>query len=65
MGMAEKMKKKAIPATATKVSNDVVKRIDRVDIVELNRTLEPIIQQNHKELNDSWEAVHNEIVGTK
>lgn len=65
MGMAEQMKKKAIPATATKVSKKVVKRVDRADIIELNRTLEPIIQQNHKELNDSWETVHNEIVGTK
>lgn len=65
MGMADQMKKKAIPATDTKISKEVVKRVDRADIIELNRTLEPIIQQNHKELNDSWEAVHNEIVGTK
>lgn len=49
MGMAKKMKEKAIPATSAKRSSIVVKRVYRADIVELSRSMEPIIRQNEIE----------------
>ncbi len=52
--MAEKMKEKAIPAIDTKVSKEIVKTVSRVDVEELNRSIKPIIEQNHKELRESW-----------
>lgn len=61
--MAEKMKEKAIKATSATRSSKVVKTIKRCDVVALNRTIEPIIEQNHKELRDSWEAVKDQYMG--
>lgn len=61
--MAEKMKEKAIKATSATRSSKVVKTIKRCDVVALNRTMEPIIEQNRKELRDSWEAVKDQYMG--
>lgn len=63
--MAEKMKEKAIPATDTKVSKEIVKTISRADVEELNRSMKPIIEQNHRELRESWEEMHDKYVGAK
>ena len=52
--MAEKMKQKAIPATITKVSKEIVKTVSKADVEELNRSIKPIIEENHKELRESW-----------
>ena len=48
-GMAKRMKTKAIKATSATRSTKVVKRIPRCDVVELNRTMEPVIRQNERE----------------
>lgn len=63
--MAEKMKEKAIPATDTKVSNEIIKVVSIAEKEELNRSMKPIIEQNHKELRESWEEMHDKYVGTK
>lgn len=63
--MAEKMKEKAMPATNTKVSKKIVKAISKADAEELNRSIKPIIEQNHKELRESWEEMHDKYIGTK
>ena len=60
MGMAELMKKKAIPGTSVKRSRKIIKKVNRAEVVELNRTLEPII---HRELIASWEEEHDKTVG--
>lgn len=65
MSMLDKMKEKAIPASSVKRSDEIVKIIKRSDVVELNKTMEPIINQNHRELRESWEAVHGQIIGCK
>lgn len=65
MSMANKMKEKAVPATSAKRSSKVIKTVNRADVVELNRTMQPIIEQNKKEREDSWELLHNQYVGTK
>ena len=57
MGMAEQMKKKAIKATSATRSSVVVKRIPRCDVVELNRSMEPIINQNERERRAMTEAI--------
>lgn len=64
-GMAAKMKKKAIKATSATRSTKVVKRIQRCDVVELNRTMEPIIRQNERERIASEQAVAGSIFGWK
>ena len=63
MGMAEQMKKKAIPWTSVNHSKKIIKKVNRAEVVELNRTLEPIIKQNHRELIASWEEEHDKTVG--
>lgn len=63
MGMAEQMKKKAIPGTSVNHSKKIIKKVNRAEVVELNRTLEPIIKQNHRELIASWEEEHDKTVG--
>ena len=62
MGMAELMKKKAIPGTSVKRSRKIIKKVNRAEVVELNRTLEPIIKQKHRELIASWEEEHDKTV---
>lgn len=57
MGMADKMKEKAIPATSAKKSAVIVQRISRADVVELNRSMEPIVQQNEIEYRASSDAI--------
>ena len=57
MSMNDVMKKKAIEATSAKRSNKVVKRIPRADIVELNRSMEPIIEQNRREYIEGSDAI--------
>lgn len=64
-GMAEKMKRKAIKATSAARSTEVVKRIPRCDVVELNRTMEPIIRQNERERIASEQAVAGAVFGWK
>lgn len=63
--MAEKMKRKAIKATSAARSKEVVKRIPRCDVVELNRTMEPIIRQNERERIASEQAVAGAVFGWK
>lgn len=55
--IASQMKKMAIPASSVKRSNDIVKVISRADIVELNRSMEPMIAQNRREYIASAEAI--------
>lgn len=62
-GMAEQMKRKAIQATSAARSMEVVKRIPRCDVVELNRTMEPIIRQNERERIASEQAVAGAVFG--
>lgn len=64
-GMAAKMKQRAIRATSAKRSNNIVKRIDRCDVVELNRTMEPIIRQNERERIASEQTVAGATFGWK
>jgi hypothetical protein len=64
-GMAAKMKKRAIIATSATRSTKVVKQIPRCDVVELNRTMEPIIRQNERERIASEQAVAGSIFGGK
>ena len=64
-GMAAKMKKKAIKATSATRSTKVVKQIPRCDVVELNRTMEPIIRQNERERIASEQAVAGAVFGWK
>lgn len=63
MSMADKMKKKAIPATSAKRSKKIIKSINRADVIALNQTMKPIIEQNRRELKESWESEHDKIVG--
>ena len=56
MGMYKEMKKKAIPASSSKRSDKVIKIISKGDIAELNRTLEPIIEQNKIERLECMKA---------
>lgn len=65
MSMADKMKKKAIPATSVNRSKKIVKSINRSDVIELYQSMQPIIEQNQKELRESWKAEHDKIVGGK
>ena len=46
-------------------STKVVKRIPRCDVVELNRTMEPVIRQNERERVASEQAVAGAIFGGK
>ena len=64
-GMAAKMERKAIKATSATRSATVVKRIPRCDVVELNRTMEPIIRQNERERIASEESVAGSTFGWK
>lgn len=64
-GMAAEMKKRAIKATSATRSATVVKRIPRCDVVELNRTMEPIIRQNERERIASEESVAGSVFGWK
>lgn len=63
--MAEKMQEKAISATDTKVSNEIIKAVSRAEKEELSRSMKPIIEQNRQELRESWEEMHDKYVGTK
>ena len=61
--MFEEMKKKRLKATFTTCSAKVLKRIPRSDVVELNRTIEPIIRQNERERIASEDKIADMIVG--
>lgn len=63
MSMADKMKQKAIPATSVKRSKKILKSVKRADVIELNQTMQLIIEQNRRELRESWETEHDKIVG--
>lgn len=54
--MAKYMKQKAIPATSAVRSSEIVKRISRADIVALNHSIKPIIEQNKRERKACEEA---------
>jgi len=62
-GMATKMKARAIKATSATRSTKVVKRIPRCDVVELNRTMEPVIRQNERERVAGEQAIAGVIFG--
>lgn len=64
-GMAEKMKTKAIRAVSVSCSPNVVKKIKRADVVELNRSMEPVIRQNERERIASEQEVAGSIFGWK
>lgn len=64
-GMARKMQAKAVKATLVSRSTKVVKTIRRCDVIELNRTMEPIIRQNERERLASEQAVVGSIFGGK
>ena len=49
MGMADKMKEKAIPISSTGKSNVVVKQISRADAIALNIANAVVALQNQKE----------------
>ena len=49
MGMADKMKEKALPSTSVTRSSKVVKSIDKADVFELNNANELIALQNRRE----------------
>ena len=49
MGMANKMKGKALPATSVVRSSKVVKSIDKADVFELNNANEIVTLQNRRE----------------
>ncbi len=49
MGMRDKMNQKGIPLTSVKINMEVVKRIERADVVALNRSMKPVLEQNKRE----------------
>ena len=49
MGMADKMKEKALPGTSVVMSSKVVKSIDKADVFELNNANELVALQNRRE----------------
>ena len=49
MGMADKMKEKALPGTSVVRSSKIVKSIDKADVFELNNANEVIALQNRRE----------------
>lgn len=65
VGMAKKMKLRAIRATSATRSTKIVKRIPRCDVIELNRSMEPVIRQNERERVASEQAVAGAIFGGK
>lgn len=50
-------------ATKVTLAPEVAKTVKRCDVVALNRTIKPIVEQNRKELRDSWEEVKNQYTG--
>ena len=56
MGMADKMKEKALPATSVVRSSKVIKRIDKADEFELKKANELVALQNRREDIASAEA---------
>ena len=64
-GMSARLKEKAKKASSVTRSTEVVKRIPRSDVVELNRTMEPVIRQNERERIASEEAVAGVVFGWK
>ena len=57
MGMRDKMKQKGIPITSVKINMEVVKRIERADVVALNRSMQPVLEQNMREYNAGLEEL--------
>lgn len=57
MSMSDRMKERAILATAIKRSDEVVKTISKADSIELFRQLEPIFAQNRREYNFGLAAI--------
>lgn len=58
--MAEKMREKAIPATSTTRSSNVVKSVSRADVIELNQVMKSIIEQNRREYEAGLNSILNE-----
>lgn len=66
-GMEEQMRKKAIKATSAIRSKKIDKTIKRCDVVALNRSMEPIIEDNkrmYREMSD-YQAKNSKIYGLK
>lgn len=59
--MTDRMIKRAHKASLARLSVKVVKRIDRCDVVELNRTMKPIIYANELERIAGEQAVTESI----
>lgn len=62
-GMARKMHERAVKATSAVKSPKIIKTVRRCDVVALNRTMEPIMRQNEKEMVESEKAVAGTIFG--
>lgn len=62
MAIEDRIKKFVKPASSTKLSDETVKTISRVDIVKSNKALEPAILQNKTERKASLEEMLDKIV---
>ena len=60
--ISEKVKKLSKPASFVKHSGKVAYVVSRADIVELNKRMEPLLRQNQRERDESFEAARDVVV---
>lgn len=60
--ISEEVKKFSKPASSVKHSRKVAYEVSRADLVELNKSIEPLLKQNQRERDESFNAARDVVV---
>lgn len=60
--ISEKVKKLSKPASSVKHSAKVAYVVSRAERAELNKRIEPLLRQNQRERDESFEAARDVVV---
>ena len=59
---SKEVKKFSRPASSVKHSREIAYKVSRADLVELNNRIEPLLRQNQRERDESFEAARDVVV---
>ena len=60
--MSDRLKQCSRPASSVKHSHEIAYVVSRSKSVELNKKIEPLVKQNQRERDASYEEARNKIV---
>lgn len=60
--MSDRLKQCSRPASSVKHSHKIAYVVSRSELAELNKRIEPLLKQNQRERDASYEEARNKIV---